>query len=332
MKKAIRKLDALVFIDTNIFLDFYRVRGWEGGLSVLDHISDSAGRIITGSQIEMEYKKNRQKVILDSLGKTKNPDWGALSVPTFLQDSRPNRAIASAKKSVETQVRRMRTRIERVLKNPSAHDPVYRVAQSLFQQDSAFNLSRDKDARYNVRRLALKRFMLGYPPRKDSDTSIGDAINWEWIIRCAAESGKHVILVSRDSDYGHQFQSSPILNDWLRQEFADRVGRRRKLLLTDRLTEAFKLIDVSVTEREEAEEEALLKQAKPARSRALFSATALRQLTENERQVFYLALGLDGQRAHDPDETAALIGLSREETVSLFHEAARKMGLNLDKL
>jgi len=178
----------------------------------------------------MEFKRNRQKVILEALGKTKGPDWGALNVPTFLQDSRPNKAITSAKKRVEAQVKRMRGRIERVLKNPSVHDPVYRVAQSLFQHQSDLNLDREKDARFNVRRLALKRFMLGYPPRKDSDTSIGDAVNWEWVLRCAIDTGKHVILVSRDSDYGHPFQNAPILNDWLRQEFAERVGRKRKRL------------------------------------------------------------------------------------------------------
>ena len=28
-------------------------------------------------------------------------------------------------------------------------------------------------------RLAWRRFLLGYPPRKANDTSIGDAVNWE---------------------------------------------------------------------------------------------------------------------------------------------------------
>lgn len=79
MAKATKKLDALVFIDTNILLDFYRVRGWEGGLTVLNHITESVDRIITGNQIEMEFKRNRQKVILEALGKTKGPDWGALT-------------------------------------------------------------------------------------------------------------------------------------------------------------------------------------------------------------------------------------------------------------
>src|SRR5690606_22634600 len=124
-------------------------------------------------------------------------------------------------------------RIGRVLKEPSKHDPVYKVAQRLFRQKTPLNLSRDAKVRFEIRRLARKRFLLGYPPRKDSDLSIGDAINWEWIVRCAQTSGNDVVIVSRDQDYGVRFADRPIINDWLLQEFKERVSRRRRLVLTD---------------------------------------------------------------------------------------------------
>lgn len=318
-------IDALLFIDTNIFLDFYRVRGWEAGLSVLDHIAQNHSRIITGDQVAMEYKKNRQRVILESLGKTRSPDWGSLSVPTFLQDSKPNRAIETAKRRVDAQMKRLRARIERVLKNPAANDPVYRVAQALFKADTPLNLSRAKDERFRVRRLALKRFMLGYPPRKDDDTSIGDAINWEWIVRCATDTGRGVIIVSRDSDYGHGFQKTPILNDWLRQEFAERTSRRRLILLTDRLTEAFKMVSVPVTKQEERQEDELIEDS---RKRALdddlpdFLAALL---PREEFQVISLALGFEGGRRHGPEEVAAALGIDIREANRRFLAAVEKM-------
>src|SRR5580765_7471463 len=40
------------------------------------------------------------------------------------------------------------------------------------------------------------------PPRKPNDTSMGDAINWEWIVECAKTLNGSVIIVSRDRDYG----------------------------------------------------------------------------------------------------------------------------------
>ena len=63
-------VDWLVFIDTNIFLDFYRTQGTrQKGLSVLDHLKDNYDRFITSSQVEMEFKKNRQLVIIDAFKK-----------------------------------------------------------------------------------------------------------------------------------------------------------------------------------------------------------------------------------------------------------------------
>jgi hypothetical protein len=53
--KLLNKL--LIFIDTNILLDFYRVRRDGVGLGLLEKIGDHHDRIITGSQVEMEYKK-----------------------------------------------------------------------------------------------------------------------------------------------------------------------------------------------------------------------------------------------------------------------------------
>lgn len=97
--------------------------------------------------------------------------------------------------------------------------------------------------------------MLGYPPRKDKDISIGDAINWEWIIYCANEYKKNVVIVTRDSDYGEIYRGTPLLNDWLEQEFHERVSKKRKIKITNKLTYAFKLASVSVKKKEIEDEE-----------------------------------------------------------------------------
>lgn len=82
---------------------------------------------------------------------------------------------------------------------------------------------------------------MGYPPRKAGETSIGDAINWEWIIDCTTACQKDLILVSRDTDYGTPYGNPPVLNDWLSQEFNERC-KGRAIVLTDRLSYAFKCI------------------------------------------------------------------------------------------
>ena len=112
--------------------------------------------------------------------------------------------------------------------------------------------------RFAVRHLARKRFILGYPPRKQGDTSIGDAVNWEWIVRCSQESGKHVVIVTRDTDYGVTFDGKSYINDYLKQEFSERVSQKRKLILTDKLSVGLKIVHAAVTREMEEEEERIL--------------------------------------------------------------------------
>jgi len=128
----------------------------------------------------------------------------------------------------------------------------------LFKSNSPYNLNRESKKRFTIRRLARKRFCLGYPPRKSNDTSIGDSINREWIVQCAIDSGKDIIIFTRDNDYGvtHEDQSYP--NDWLKQEFQQRVSQRRKILLTQKLSAGLKIVDVTVTEEMEKAEQQLI--------------------------------------------------------------------------
>jgi hypothetical protein len=66
--------------------------------------------------------------------------------------------------------------------------------------------------------------------------------------------------VSRDGDYGTKLSQQTILNDWLRLEFKERVSRQRKIELTDRLSNALKKLEVSITNEDLAEENRLLEE------------------------------------------------------------------------
>ena len=67
-----------------------------------------------------------------------------------------------------------------------------------------------------------------------------------------------MVIVSRDTDYGCRHSGSMLINDWLSQEFKERVNRRKKVTLTDKLTEGFKLADISVRKKEVEEEDKFL--------------------------------------------------------------------------
>lgn len=251
-------MDALLFIDTNILLDFYRIRKSEISMKYLEQIEACKDRLIIGSQVEMEYMKNRQNVIVESLNQYSKPDWRTLSVPALVSQLRPAKIIDNKIKEINTQYNKVNEKIQKILSNPSRNDPVYKSLRRVFKYPSTYNLNRNAKIRFKIRNLAKKRFILGYPPRKQNDTSIGDSINWEWIIKCSQDSGKDIVIVTRDKDYGSIYKDESYLNDWLKQEFKQRVSRKRTILLTNKLSVGLKIVNAAVTiEMEDAEEELL---------------------------------------------------------------------------
>jgi hypothetical protein len=258
-------MSSLVFVDTNIYLDFYRVRGGDASLSILRHFDGNHDRIITTDEVEMEYKKNRQKVIIESLKLIKPQNSGGLVVPAFLRESQMNKTIRRTREQLSKQTDRLMDRTARLLESPSRNDPVYRVLQRLFKARADCHLHRGNKKRQDIRELARKRLMLGYPPRKKTDLDLGDAINWEWIIYCAQNCTDDIVIVSRDSDYGVYYRNKAIINDWLLQEFKERVSHKRSITLTTRLTEGFKLASITVSKEEEMSEEKFIELLKTIR-------------------------------------------------------------------
>lgn len=259
MAKKIETIDALIFIDTNILLDFYRIRKSDISMKYLEQIENHLDLIITSSQVEMEFKKNRQSVILESIAEIKKIGTVTGNIPAILSDTKAVEMISKSRKDIQKKQKQLKEKIEKILKSPIYNDSVYKSLQKLFKHKSEINLNRENKKRFTVRNLAKKRFLLDYPPRKKSDNSIGDAVNWEWLISCAKETGKHIILVTRDSDFGCTYDKESYLNDWLKQEFKQRVSRKRKIILTDKLSKAFQLVKIPVTEEMIEEENKVIK-------------------------------------------------------------------------
>jgi predicted nucleic acid-binding protein len=248
-------LKKLLFVDTNIWLDFYRARS-EAALALLHHLEAIADRIVVTYQLEMEFKKNRQNAILEGISELKPPNQ--ISRPGLFSDAKAVKKMQSSLKTAEVSVRRLRHRFAQALEKPTTKDPVFKVCQRIFHRGDDLVLRRGDKIRHAVRRRAFRRFVLGCPPRKKGDTSIGDAINWEWMVDRAIAKKAELVIVSRDSDYGVTYDGRSIINDHLRQEFTERVSKKRKVLLFAKLSDALKLFSVSVTPQEEEEEKSLI--------------------------------------------------------------------------
>lgn len=267
-----RSRQAWAFIDTNIYLDFYRSNN-DARLQLLQKIEEVADRILSTYQVRMEFLKHRQNELLRTISGLKIPD---MHVPAVVSDG----AVLSSSQKIRDYAEKrdgyLKKRVERMLSQPKTHDKVCQVFESIFSSDAAHVLTRDMPVRRHIKRLALRRFLLGYPPRKKNDTSIGDALNWEWIIHCASEFKGIFYIVSRDSDFGAEFGRQLYLNDHLKFEFRERVGNK-SIRLTNKLSDVLKALEVKVTKEELAAEEEMISAARSEKDEAT-RPTALKEI------------------------------------------------------
>jgi hypothetical protein len=80
------------------------------------------------------------------------------------------------------------------------------------------------------------------------------------MVYCARSRNAELVIVTRDSDYGIEYDGQAYVNDHLKQEFAERVSQKRKLLLYRRLSDALKHFKVAVTPQEEQAESEIVAQ------------------------------------------------------------------------
>jgi predicted nucleic acid-binding protein len=88
----------LLFIDTNIWLDFYRSET-EAGIRLLEHVNSISDRIIVCPQVEMEFKKNRQSIILQSMKDLNG--FKSVTRPGILSDAKAAKALQKTLKRAD---------------------------------------------------------------------------------------------------------------------------------------------------------------------------------------------------------------------------------------
>src|ERR1041385_1955037 len=143
---ATKAKKTLLFIDTNIFLDFYRTEG-DAGLSLLEHVETVSGNLIMTDQVEAEFYCNRQRVISQALTNVKIPQIPDF-MPAYLADSKTAAALNKDIDRVKNRIRVIKDRFARILKDPARNDPVFKqffhIADNSCQN---FNLAKAEDKR-----------------------------------------------------------------------------------------------------------------------------------------------------------------------------------------
>ena len=242
----------LVFIDTNVLLDFYRLRG-SNALELLNQISGHRDSLVLTRQVHMEFLKNRKNAISAALKEVTRPSMQKL--PPNLRDVDEAQSMAQHLEKAAKKYREVKSRISAIINAPDEYDKVYQIVNQQFSGGGDDDIA--------VFDQAQKRVLLGYPPKKEKETSVGDALNWELMLRAVEESqdSPNLLIVSRDGDFGEKIESDePIINEWLAHEFKEKFGWERKIELTERLGYALARLGEAISREIEDEEAEVLEQ------------------------------------------------------------------------
>jgi predicted nucleic acid-binding protein len=144
----------LVFPDTNVLLDFYRLPG-EAARRQLKLLEKHKDSLILGDQQRMEFMNNRQVAIVAGIQKMTKPPRP--SFPSVLLDAKPAKAVIKSHKDAEERWKRIQKRIETMLTDPFTADPVYQHLNRIFDYEGPFNLKRPDKLRFSIRHLAVRR-------------------------------------------------------------------------------------------------------------------------------------------------------------------------------
>jgi len=188
-----------LFIDTNIFLDFYHLSGADieelHKLTAL--LEEGKIKLFMPQQLCEEFQRNRDNKIKDAMSEFKKASF-KISFPAFsklyphyneLQEllKLANKKHAELYKNAMTDINSKALKADEVITELFSKAHIIETSNEIFS-------------------LAINRFRIGNPPGKKKVT-IGDEINWECLLKEVPEK-EDLYLVARDNDY-----SSPMDTD-----------------------------------------------------------------------------------------------------------------------
>ena len=198
-----------VFIDTNIFLNFYHYG--KGDLDELHklfvtHENGFAHVYLTG-QVYNEFMRNRENKIVDALKRFK--EYKSIQLPTFMKNYKNYREIISLSQKLDRLHNEIISKINKdILDNNLLAD---QLIQEIFKKHDVEEITVE---RYNWGKMRVE---LGNPPGKNK--SLGDAVNWG-ILLDKVPDGQDLHLISADGDfYSKLDEKEPhpvLLDEWRR--------------------------------------------------------------------------------------------------------------------
>jgi PIN domain len=226
---------ALIYLDTNIYLEFYRSA--KEPLSIFKEIEEYASRIVITKQTVDEFFRNRVLLLgnaIKQIEEWKAPVVRAMHTTDLVREMSEYDGI----KELQNKVKSLTGKITNTLshwKQTDADDPVLVQFRKIIEKATFYDLN------FEIVQRARDRKDLGNPPTSDNKT-MGDEVIWETLLSSLKDD---LIVVSRDKTFiTHSI--------FLRDEFK-KISGRELLLITESPSAAFKEVGVESERLENAE-------------------------------------------------------------------------------
>ena len=205
-----------IFIDANIYLDFYNNNSVKAMLSPLEEIAE---HIISTEQVVNEVLRNRVKTAKKLL-KEDYQKWALVkpSIPDFLTKEAVAEifpTISNELNDCEMQFNKLKKLSQEIYSKALEHvalgdDEISKRLKAIFKAPLTPSAEELTKARH--------RKELGNPPGKHNDP-IGDEITWEQLLCYRRENNSELWIVSKDEDFfldnisGNNLPNSYLLNE-----------------------------------------------------------------------------------------------------------------------
>ncbi|NOJ92291.1 DUF4935 domain-containing protein [Corallococcus coralloides] len=212
---------ARVYIDTNIFLDFYQSAA--DRIKVFDALAERASSLITTEQTINEFHRNREARLVSLIDKFEKSVSIAPYTTSLIQALPEFKAVVDARDGLKKKANAVVERLRAMLLSEGDDLVLGKYNSMLADGGEAVIIKTTSD----LVAKAQRRKLLGQPPSSPDKHTIGDELIWESLLAGCRED---LVIVSRDTT----FRSHASV---LRAEYRRQLNRDL-ILVTDKVSEA----------------------------------------------------------------------------------------------
>lgn len=223
-----------LFIDTNIYLDFYRAAS--DRLSLFEELKKLRSSLIISEQGYKEFQRNRTVQLTKLSAEIERTTSTSIYTTAVVKDMAEHKEAINLQSQIRKIGQELKKKIEVMLEPKPGDDPVLDAYEDLIKTSPPIPTKENLIAKAEVRKI------LGNPPTSPDRHSVCDELLWEELIDFCNED---LIIVSNDKTFT---ENKKILRD----EFS-KAHPGKNLEIVKSVSEALKILG-KVSERLEATE------------------------------------------------------------------------------